>query len=148
MEKVWEDHYGTEDTLVRVEWKDWRCPHNILTRARPYSIDQPGVYPSKNNLHFIRNFLKWRQSQVYPAVGHVPLDSPDGSKIHKMKKRAAQLPSEITQKVRRFVSPLPHSPTEKLEMNTPTPRHLNLVEGVVKSLEHHSFRLSSSVPLF
>lgn len=42
-----------------VEWEEWGYPHNILPRARPYSIDQPGVYTSNSTLYFIRNCPKW-----------------------------------------------------------------------------------------
>lgn len=64
-----------------VEWEEWGYPHNILPRARPYSIDQPGVYTSNSTLYFIRNCPKWRQIQVHLPVGHVPLDSPNRESI-------------------------------------------------------------------
>lgn len=86
--------------------------HNILLRARLYSIDQLRVYTSNNTLYFIRNSQKWRQINPSPSsMGHMPLHSPNGGKINqKMKNREAKLPSKRRCKVRGFISLLPHSP--------------------------------------
>lgn len=67
------------------------------------------------------------------SMGHMTLESPDGSKInHKMKNGEEKLPSKRRCKVMGFISPLPHSPIKKL---APLP---NPLEIVVQSLEPHS----------
>lgn len=98
-----------QDTPGGVEW----CrPHIISPRARPHSIDQPGVYTSDNTSQFVRNYLKWRQiNPIHPLVGHVPLDSPDGGKIHdKVKNTKAKLPSSPTVSYRKVIPPTPPQP--------------------------------------
>lgn len=60
---------GLEDTVGKktchpgMEWEEWGCPHDVLPRARLYSMDQPGISTSENTLYFIRNCIETNKSK-------------------------------------------------------------------------------------